>query len=159
MSFEFVQGWDVKLFGPLDARMNQTLQKGIETAKSHAHVDTGQNKASISGGYNQNTRTLMVWADKPWSLVEEMRGGNHAYLAPAMQAMAGFWGGTYNLEMHFPNAAPKGIRTTQQDLDARESRWRKANLGFMARRKVKVITRRWHRRTEWPQADPTTPLI
>lgn len=159
MSFEFVQGWDVKLFGPLDARMNQTLQKGIETAKSHAHVETGQNKASIGGGYNQNTRTLMVWADKPYSMIEEMRGGDHAYMAPAAQAMAGVWNGNWNIELHFPNAVPKGIRTSQQDLADRESRWRKSNLGFMARRKVKVIARRWHRRMDEIDCDPTTPII
>lgn len=161
MAFEFVKGWDVRIFGALDARMNQTLQKGLEVARSRAHVLTGKNKASIGGGFVQDTRTIQIWADMPYSYVEEFRSpGDHHYLLPAMQAMAGFWGGNYNTEAHFMNAAPKGKSTTAASLRAREETGRKSQLGFLARRKTKIVNRRWHKRMNDPSPnDPTTPIL
>ena len=38
MAFEFVKGWDVRIFGALDARMNQTLQKGLEVARAKVQI-------------------------------------------------------------------------------------------------------------------------
>lgn len=161
--FEFAQGWDVRIFGALDARMNQTLQKGLEVARSTVHVRTGKLKASINGGFNQDTRTIMIWADTPYALVEEQRAPipAHSYLGPAMQAMAGLWNGHYNLEAHYMNAAPKGKSTTMAELAGREKQWRKKNLGFLANRKTKVVVRRWHKR--WlnnpSPNDATTPIL
>lgn len=161
MAFEFVKGWDVRIFGALDARMNQTLQKGLEVARSKVHVQTGRLKASIGGGFNQDTRTIQIWADEPYAWVEEFRPpGNHHYLLPAMQAMAGLWNGHYNTEAHFTNAAAKGKNTTLESLRAREEAGRKKNLGFMARRKAKIVTRRWHKRMNDPSPnDATTPIL
>jgi hypothetical protein len=163
MGFEFAKGWDVRIFGALDARMNQTLQKGLEVARATVHVRTGKLKASIGGGFNQDTRTLMIWADEPYAWVEEFRTpGNHHYLLPAMQAMAGLWNGHYNLEAHYMNAAAKGKHTTLESLRAREEAGRKSQLGFLARRKAKIVTRRHHPRltlnTPSPN-DATTPIL
>ena len=162
MAFEFVKGWDVRIFGALDARMNQTLQKGLEVARSKVHVDTGNLKASIGGGYVQDTRTIQIWADQPYAWIEEHRAPvpSHSYLGPAMQAMAGLWNGHYNLEAHYMNASPKGKNTTMADLAAKEKHWRKKNLGFMANRKVKSVVRRWHKRMNDPSPnDATTPIL
>ena len=77
-----------------------------------------------------------------------------------MQAMAGLWNGHYNLEAHFPNAAPKGRMTTMADLAARDKQWRKKNLGFLTNRKTKVAVRRWHKRMNDPSPnDATTPIL
>lgn len=158
--FNLVPGWQAKLIDdPLDVRMTETLELGLRTARDRVHVVSGFLQSTIGGSYNKSTKTIQLHADAKYALVEEMRQG-HEYLAPAAQAMAGFWGGRYNFELHFPNAAPMGRSTTTAQLADRESRWRRANLGFMARRKTKVVARRWHKRfDDDTPADPTTPVI
>lgn len=162
--FNFVSGWQGKLLSPLDAKMTETLNLGLQVAREKVHVRTGRLKASIGGGFNQSTKTILLWADEPYALVEEQRAPipAHSYLGPAAQKMAGFWGGKFDIELHFPNAAPKGSMTTHADLADRESRWRKKNLGLLARArgKVKVVTRRWHKRmNDLEPTDPTTPIL
>lgn len=165
MSFGFVQNWRQRIIDdPVDTRMTETLNLGLRVARERVHKVTWKLHNSIGGGYNKSTKTLQLWADEPYALVEEQRAPipSHSYLGPATQAMAGFWGGRSNIELHFPNAAPKGRMTTHAELADRESRWRKSNFGFMARArgKVKIVTRRWHKRMdEHETADPTTPLI
>lgn len=162
--FNLVSGWEGKLLSQLDAKMTETLNIGLAVAREKVHVRSGKLKASIGGGYNKSTKTVMLWADEPYSLVEEQREplGTHSYLGPAANAMAGVWGGKSNIELHFPNAAPKGSTTTDADLASRESRWRKSNLGLLtrARGKVKVVTRRWHKRmNDFEPVDPSTPIL
>jgi hypothetical protein len=164
MSFGFVQNWRQKIIDdPLDTRMTETMQLGIRTAQDRVHVVTGFLKSTIGGHYNKSTKTIQVYADAKYSWVEEMRPplGSHSYLLPAMQAMAGFWGGRSNLVAAFPNAAPKGKSTTIESLREREAGWKK-KLGFMTRfrGKVSIQARRWHRRMdELETTDPSTPLI
>lgn len=164
MAFNFVQNWRQKVVDdPVDTRMTATMQLGIRTAQEKVHVVTGRLKASIGGHYDKSTKTTQVYADQPYSWVEEMRAPfpSHAYLLPAFQAMAGFWGGRSTLVAAFPNAAPKGKSTTIESLREREARWKK-KLGFMTRfrGKVSIQTRRWHKRMdEHEHVDPTTPLI
>lgn len=164
MSFGFVQNWKQKIIDdPLDVRMTATMDLGVRTAQDRVHVVTGKLKASIGGHYNKSTKTIQVYADQPYSWVEEMRAPfpSHAYLQPAMQAMAGFWGGRSNLVAAFPNAAQKGKSTTIESLREREAGWKK-KLGFMTRfrGKVSIQTRRWHKRMdEHETVDPATPII
>lgn len=162
MSFGFVQNWRQRIIDdPVDTRMTETLNLGIRTAQDKVHVVTGFLKSTIGGHYNKSTKTIQVYADAKYAWVEEMRTpGDHHYLLPAMQAMAGFWGGRSNLVAAFPNAAPKGKSTTIESLREREAGWKK-RLGFMTklRGKVSIQTRRWHRRMDDVFSDPTTPLI
>lgn len=163
MSFGFVQNWRQRIIDdPVDTRMTETMQLGIRTAQDRVHVVSGFLKSTIGGHYNKSTKTIQVYADAKYAWVEEMRTpGDHHYLLPAIQAMAGFWGGRSNLVAAFPNAAPKGASTTVESLQAREAGWKK-KLGFMTRfrGKVSIQTRRWHKRMdEHETADPTTPLI
>lgn len=152
MSFGFVSNWRQRIVDdPVDTRMTETMQLGIRTAQDRVHVITGRLKASIGGHYNKSTKTIQVYADEKYAMVEEQRSPipSHSYLGPAMQAMAGFWGGRSNLVAAFPNAAPKGKSTTIESLREREAGWKK-KLGFMTRfrGKVSIQTRRWHRRMD-----------
>lgn len=159
--FNLVPNWRQKvLINPLTAKMQETAAIGNRVIKERAHVVSGY-MVSVSGVmFDQSKMRIIEYSDAPYSMVEEMRGKSHAFMAPAAQAMAGFWGGKWDIEIHFPNAALMGKGTTHADLAAREKRWRKQNLGFMARRKVTVHARRWHKRmNDFDPADPTTPIL
>lgn len=162
MAFGFVGDWHRKIVDdPVDVKMTETLKIGLDVARERVHVITGYLKSTIGGEYNKSTKVIMLHADAPYAMIEEMRPplGAHAYLAPAVNAMAGFWGGSYNFELHFPNAAVE--HKSKEQLAAREKSWRK-NLRFSAKRKTKVIARRWHKLmldAPLDPADATTPLL
>lgn len=158
--FNFVPNWRDDLLGrTLDIKMSDALRIGKEAALAKVHVQSGWLKSTISGGYEQSTKTLMLWADAKYAWVEEMRGPDHAYLAAGLKAMAGFWGGSYNYEAHFMHSAPMRADTPLHQIEAKEKAWRKKSLGWLVSRKTKV--RLHHRRDSGHRRmlDPFCPAL
>jgi hypothetical protein len=155
--FQLLSDWKHKLIDePLDRKMLETLRVGVAVARAEVHVDTGYLLSTIHGEYNRSTKTVMLHADAPYALNEEVRGptrrySEHHYLAPAAEAMAQMWGG--NFELHFPNATLG--RTGYAGL-RRQERKLYQKLGTLSRR-TNVHARRWHKHHPDPIDD--TPII
>ena len=158
--FDFVSGWKEKLIDrPLDAKMRQAMDRGVETMRSQAHVITGYNKSTIGGTYDQRGKVVQFHIDSGYGLYEAGRGGTHDFINPGLQAAAKVWGG--NFEIHFPNATvgkhSQGLARLRQQ-EGRVYHALGGGRGGLARR-VQIHSRRWHRRLDAIPADPTTPTL
>jgi hypothetical protein len=158
--FNLVPNWDRPIHDALDAKMTECMKVGVAASRAKVHVVTGYLQSTIGGSYNKSTKTIQLHADAPYALIEEMRGPAHSYLAYGANAMAGFWGSPYKFELHFPNAAIERNKSADA-LVSREKSWRKnLRVSLRGKGKVKVISRRWHKRfDDDTPTDPTTPII
>lgn len=155
--FQFASNWRELLGRRVDARMQETLQVGLETARDLVHVQTGYLRSTIGGEYRQSDRTILLHADAPYALAEETRGptarySQHHYLAPAAQAMAAMWGGSF--ELHFPHATPGRIGPKEDRLYRRLGTGRRG-----VARRVRIISRRWHHWATGPVPFEITPIL
>lgn len=165
--FDFVSGWKAKLIDqPLDAKMTETLKIGLAIARNEVHVITGNLQRSIGGEYDRRTKTIMLHADQPYALIEETRAplGQHSYLAPAANEMAHYWGAP-NFELHYPNALlGKAAARSRNPMAAIRQQETRLISGFSSgrggvARRVRVYSRRWHKRAGLIPSDPLTPLV
>jgi hypothetical protein len=109
MSFSFMSGWKERLLDPvIDARMRQAGIAGVEEARRLVPVRTGKLRDSIGYIYNQQTKTLTLYADQPYASFIELgtrRIAARPFLRPALAAMGRTWGGT--TEVQFTGLASK----------------------------------------------------
>jgi hypothetical protein len=95
------------VYPKIDQTMRRMGQDGVEEARRLVAVDTGQLKASISYIYDQRTRTVTLYADKPYAAFIEMgyrhRSGRimppRPFLAPALRVMGKAWGVTTAVQL------------------------------------------------------------
>jgi hypothetical protein len=160
MAFQFFRdALDRLVNGSVDTRMRESMDIGVETMRSVAHVITGYNKSTIGGTYDQRAKVVQFHIDSGYGIYEAARGGSHDFINPGLRAAAKVWGG--NFEVQFPNTSLSNRPTALASMRQAETRIHAAlggGRGGLASR-TRIHSRRWHKWAAEIPGDPTTPVL